>query len=224
MKTLVPMDEYGVFVDSHDTARVDSRMVAAMFGKQHKHVLRDIEKITEPKSGLSKAFVDKNFLPSKYKDSSGRSLPCYCMTRDGFTMLVMGYTGTTAMRFKEAYIKRFNEMEDFIKTLVETRQEFPLLTANIALIHEKPKPYHFSNEADMLNRLAIGMTAKEFRTKNNLKQGESIRPYLSAQEIELLDTLQKVDIGLMLAMPDFSQRTRQLQWYLDATQKKHLTA
>ena len=47
------------------------------------------------------------------------------MTRDGFTMLVMGYTGQKAMKFKELYIKRFNEMEQFIKTLVSARKEFP---------------------------------------------------------------------------------------------------
>ena len=42
MKSLIPMDDYGVFVDKHDTARVDSRYVAQFFEKQHKHVLRDI--------------------------------------------------------------------------------------------------------------------------------------------------------------------------------------
>ena len=61
MKELIPRDEYGIFADIHDTARVDSRSVAAFFDKQHKHVLRDIANITEPKSGLSEEFVEKNF-------------------------------------------------------------------------------------------------------------------------------------------------------------------
>ena len=113
-------------------------------------------------------------------------------------------------------------MESFIRTLVETRQEFPLLTANIKLIHENLRPYHFSNEADMLNRFAIGMTAKEFRNVNGIKPGESIRPYLTREQIATLDTLQKVDIGLLLAMPDFNQRKRQLQWYLAQTGNKAL--
>ena len=108
MKELIPKDEYGVFADMHDTARVDSLFVAEFFEKQHKHVLRDIDKITEPKSGLSEEFIKNNFVKDTYKDSTGRKLPCYQMTRDGFTLLVMGYTGTKAMRFKELYIKRFN--------------------------------------------------------------------------------------------------------------------
>lgn len=209
------MDNFGVFADAHDTVRANSLIVAKFFGKQHKHVLRDIGKITEPKSGLSEVFVKTNFAADTYHDATGRKLPCYQMTRDGFTLLVMGYTGPKAMKFKEAYIKRFNDMERFIRTLVETRQEFPLLTANIKLLHENPKPYHFSNEADMLNRLVLGQTAKQFREAHGLGKGESIRPYLADEQIKTLDTLQKVDIGLLLAMPDFNQRKRQLQWYRD---------
>ena len=177
MKSLIPMDDYGVFVDKHDTARVDSRYVAQFFEKQHKHVLRDIAKLTEPKSGLSEEFRKANFMPSSYKDSTGRKLNCYLLTRDGFTLLAMGYTGQKAMQFKELYIRRFNEMESFIRTLVSARQEFPLLTENIRLINDNPKPYHFSNECDMLNRIVLGMTAKQFRVLHGIEKKTSIRPY-----------------------------------------------
>ena len=213
MKELIPKDEYGIFADMHDTARVDSLFVADFFEKQHKHVLRDIAKITQPTSGLSEEFIKSNFKEDKYKNVTGRKLPCYQMTRDGFTMLVMGYTGTKAMRFKELYIKRFNEMEEFIKTLVSARQEFPLLTENIKLLHENPKPYHFSNECDMLNRIVLGMTAKQFKLANGLGDVKSIRPYLTREQIDMLETLQKVDIGLLVAFPDYEERKRHLEWY-----------
>lgn len=213
MKELIPKDEYGIFADMHDTARVDSLFVADFFEKQHKHVLRDIAKITQPTSGLSEEFIKNNFKEDKYKDVTGRKLPCYQMTRDGFTMLVMGYTGTKAMRFKELYIKRFNEMEEFIKTLVSARQEFPLLTENIKLLHENPKPYHFSNECDMLNRIVLGMTAKQFKLANGLGDVKSIRPYLTREQIDMLETLQKVDVGLLVAFPDYEERKRHLEWY-----------
>lgn len=215
MKELIPMDSYGVFADRHDTARVNSLMVAQYFNKSHNHVLRDIQKLD-----CSDEFRLSNFGQSSYINEQGKRQPCVCMTRDGFMFLVMGYRGKKAATIKEAYIRRFNDMEHLIETLVETRQEFPLLTSNIKLIHENPKPYHFSNEADMLNRLAIGMTAKEFRKAHGLKDGESIRPLLTAEQISVLDTLQKVDIGLMLAMPDFGQRKRQLEWYLTQTKKE----
>lgn len=219
MRELIPKDKYGVFADTHDTARVDSLFVAEFFEKQHRHVLRDIARITKPTSGLSEKFIHSNFKSSSYKDSTGRKLPCYFMTRDGFTMLVMGYSGQKAMKFKELYIRRFNEMESFIKTLVSARQEFPLLTANIKLLHDNPKPYHFSNECDMLNRIVLGMSAKQFRLANGIEKGKSIRPYLSDEQITMLEALQKVDVGLLVAVPDYQQRKRHLEWYKTKLEK-----
>lgn len=208
MKQLIPADDYGVFVDSHDTARVNSLMVAEMFGKRHDKVLRDIRELD-----CSEEFRLSNFGESSYLNEQNKKQPCYDMTRDGFVFLVMGYRGKKAAQFKELYIKRFNEMEKFIKTLVETRRDYPLLTENITLLHENPRPYHFSNECDMINRLVVGMTAKQFRQKHGLKKGESIRPYLTDEQIKLMNTLQKVDIGLMVSEPNYEARKRHLEWY-----------
>lgn len=208
MKQLIPMDEYGVFADSHDTARANSLMVAKMFEKDHNKVLRDIRELD-----CSESFRLSNFGQSTYKNEQGKKQPCYNMTRDGFVFLVMGYRGKKAAQFKEAYIKRFNQMEQFIQTLVETRQEFPLLTANIKLLHDNPKPYHFSNECDMLNRIVLGKTAKQFRAERGLDKKQSIRPYLTEQQVKQLEILQKVDVGLLVAVPEYEQRKRHLEWY-----------
>jgi Rha family phage regulatory protein len=208
MKELIPRDEYGIFADTHDTARVDSLFVAQAFEKRHDNVLKDIRELD-----CSDKFRLLNFEESSYRNAQGKKQPAYCMTRDGFVFLAMGYRGKKAAEFKELYIRRFNEMESFIKTLVSARQEFPLLTANIKLLHENPKPYHFSNECDMLNRIVVGMTAKQFRTASGLEKGTSIRPYLSEEQIAMLDILQKVDVGLLVAVPNFEQRKRHLEWY-----------
>lgn len=124
--------------DKDGQAVTSSRNVAAVFGKEHKHVLRDIDNVIAqlPKeqspdlgSGLNKPFVHSSdlsfgskgqssdlssglFIGSVYKnDPNGRAYPEYLITRDGLTLLVMGYTGPKAMAFKLAYIRRFNEME-----------------------------------------------------------------------------------------------------------------
>lgn len=208
MKQLIPADAYGVFADSNDTARVNSLMVAEMFGKRHDKVLRDIRELD-----CSEEFRLSNFGESSYLNDQHKKQPCYDMTRDGFTFLVMGYRGKKAAHFKELYIKRFNEMEKFIRMLVETRKDYPLLTENVKLLHENPKPYHFSNECDMINRLVVGMTAKQFRAQRGLKKGESIRPYLTDEQIKLMNALQKADIGLMISEPNYEARKRHLEWY-----------
>nr|DAF01942.1 MAG TPA: regulatory protein [Caudoviricetes sp.] len=213
MKFLIPEDDYGVFADQGGVARVDSLFVAAAFEKGHRHVLRDIARIIEPKSGLSESFIHDNFILSTYKDARGRQLPRYLLTRDGFTMLVMGYTGPKAMHFKELYIQRFNEMEQCVRSLLSARQEFPMLTEMICRLHESPKAYHFSNEADMLNRIVLGMPAKQFRLANGIEKGQSIRPYLTAKQIHALDRLQHLDYGFLYSCPDFQQRKQLLMAY-----------
>lgn len=220
MKELIPKNEYGLFADKKDIARVDSLYVAEFFEKNHKEVLRDIRNIAAPNSGLSKEFAERNFALGSYKDKQNQKRPCYYLTRDGFTILVMGYTGKKALRFKELYIRRFNEMEELIKSLVKARTEFPLLTENIKLLHEKPKPYHFSNECDMINRIVLGKSAKQFRLENNLEKGTSIRPYLTEVQINLIEKLQKVDIGLLVAFPNYEDRKRHLEWYKQKLEEK----
>jgi anti-repressor protein len=85
---------------------VSSRDVARVFQKEHKHVLRDIREL-----GCSENFTGSNFGLVEYKDAKGAIRPEYLMTRDGFVLLVMGYTGDMAMRFKEVYIQEFSRME-----------------------------------------------------------------------------------------------------------------
>lgn len=213
MKFLVPEDEFGVFADQGGVARVDSLFIAATFEKQHYNVLRDIGRITASNSGLSPEFIALNFEGNTYRDARERKLPRYLLTRDGFTMLVMGYTGPKAMHFKELYIQRFNEMEQCVRSLLSARQEFPMLTEMICRLHESPKAYHFSNEADMLNRIVLGMSAKQFRLANGIEKGQSIRPYLTAKQIHALDRLQHLDYGLLYSCPDFQQRKQLLMAY-----------
>ena len=60
---------------------------------------------------VPKDFTAANFGASEYLDSTGRSLPLFHITRDGFMLLAMGYTGAKAMSLKVAYIAEFNRME-----------------------------------------------------------------------------------------------------------------
>lgn len=86
-----------------------SLKVAEIFGKNHSHVLRSIKQLE-----CSEDFRASNFGLSKFTYSNGnikKQLPMYYITRDGFMFLVMGFTGKTAAKWKEAYIRAFNEME-----------------------------------------------------------------------------------------------------------------
>lgn len=94
-----------------------SRAVAEQFGKTHAHLLRDIEKLKQDleQTDEGKAFSQSNFGLSTGLDSRGKEQPIYTLTRDGFTLLAMGFTGAKAVQFKVAYINAFNRMERLIR-------------------------------------------------------------------------------------------------------------
>lgn len=95
-------------VSGKEVPAVTSLQVAEAFGKEHYNVVRDI-RATAAK--CSESFNALNFELVDYKDAKGERRPMYVLTKDGMMMLTMGYTTPEAMRIKEAYIMRFNEMD-----------------------------------------------------------------------------------------------------------------
>ncbi len=91
-----------------DKPAVLSTEVAAHFQKRHQHILRDIDRL---RSILPKSFTATNFGCSDYQDSTGRKIRQFILTRDAFSLLVMGMTGPAAIRWKLRYIEAFNAME-----------------------------------------------------------------------------------------------------------------
>ena len=85
---------------------VSSRQVAEKFGKLHKDVLENIREIIKAENSAL-TFYQEN----TYKAGTGKSYPEYLMNRDGFSLLVMGFTGKDALHWKMKYIAAFNEME-----------------------------------------------------------------------------------------------------------------
>lgn len=82
--------------------------VAKFFGKQHQHVIRDISGLTD---NCPESFSASNFGRASYLDEQAKNRPMYIIHRDGFMLLVMGYTGKKALALKLAYIEAFNRME-----------------------------------------------------------------------------------------------------------------
>lgn len=92
----------------HRKTITTSLKVAAAFGKSHKSVLRSIDNV---KSECDADFTRRNFALSDYHDSTGRTLPMATMTRAGFTLIAMGFTGKAATSWKIKYIDAFDKME-----------------------------------------------------------------------------------------------------------------
>ena len=104
---LMPMPAPSVVLhDGHPATT--SLEVAKFFDKPHKNVVRDVRNLI---ANCPKKFSGLNFELADYVDEQSKNRPMFIIFKDGFTLLVMGYTGPEAMRFKLAYIEAFNALE-----------------------------------------------------------------------------------------------------------------
>ena len=165
----------------NEQALTDSLTVAEMFEKQHKHVLEKIEKILNDSAENSAQCFHK----TRYKDASGKWNTKYLMNRDGFTFLVMGFTGKKANEWKWKYIDAFNKMEKVVmerQTTVwlKTRQQGKLIRKGETDVIQKLVEYareQGSGHADMLymtytklaNKMA-GITTRDSATNSQLNE------------------------------------------------------
>ena len=127
--TLVYENEKGVDITT-------SLIVAKVFGKEHNKVCRDIENLS-----CSESIRVANFCETPYTHpQNGQTYKMYTMTKDGFSFLVMGYTGEKAGEFKERFINEFNKREAMLKSddyiLMRSMQ---ILQGRISAIEEDNK-------------------------------------------------------------------------------------
>lgn len=136
--------ELGIIIENNRPV-VSSRKVAEVFEKEHKHVLRDIQNLS-----CDEEFSRSNFGLSTYMNERGKEYPEYLMTRLGFSVLTMGFTGAKAMQWKIKYAEAFEKMEaerhsiklpatylEALEDLVKTEKERLILEAKV----EQDKPY-----------------------------------------------------------------------------------
>ena len=90
---------------------VTSRQIAEDFDREHKTVLDAIRNLTAENYAVKSLIIESDY------EVRGKQYPEYLLTRDGFSLLVMGFTGSKALNWKLEYIKAFNEMEQSLKNV-----------------------------------------------------------------------------------------------------------
>jgi Rha family phage regulatory protein len=93
----------------------NSKIVAEIFEKQHKNVLRHIESLMKDSETLALGFEECSAV-----DSWNRTQKMYNINRDGFMLLIFGFTGEKAKAVKLSFIEAFNKMEDHIRSQKQT--------------------------------------------------------------------------------------------------------
>lgn len=177
---------------------VSSLDISETFGKEHRNVLKDIRELQ-----CSDEFRLLNFVQSEYVNLQNHKQPMYLMTRDGFTLLAMGYTGEKAMQFKEAYIKQFNAMEELLKgKLVEREKGIAVrqsLTKAIQQSNENERMHGhaYSTYTDVIYKAVFGKTAKQLRDEYGITKKENLRDCFSVEELAMVQSVEMVVSGLV---------------------------
>lgn len=197
-------DNLGLYCKNGKDVYVSSRKVAEIFEKEHKHVLEAIRSVE-----CSDKFSQPNFRLSEYK-VRGKQYPEYLLTKDGFTFLVMGFTGEKAARFKEAYIVAFNGMYNLINTRQFARLHYAPMTDAIQDYYErndkKIESYSYSNEANMINKIVLGLQAKQYRVANNIPEDMETRDFIPKDKLEIIDKLEISNTELLNMDLDYDIR------------------
>jgi Rha family phage regulatory protein len=198
--------DLGIFEKSED-AWTTSRDLARVFEKPHDAVLKVITKTI---SECDRDFGRVNFYESSYKNQQNKKQPQYLMTRKGFSLVAMGFTGKKAMEFKVAYIEAFENMAELIFTRVHSKQGYKEMTAAIKHFLRGDQ-YIYAEEANRVNKAVLGMSSSEFRRVHGLKSGETPRDAVIKEKLEQLDKAQRLNADLIRAGVQGSERTRILE-------------
>lgn len=177
--------------------------VAEVFEKDHKHVLESIRNLVAEKSAA------KFFRETSYKNR-GKEYPMYEMDRDGFSLLVMGFTGEKALKWKLKYIEAFNSMESELKRIYTERQQWQIerdkgvvirhiLTDTIKMkVSESPhKRFAYPNYTNLIYRTLFGKTAKELESDYGVKSRESLRDYFTGDDLSRVQSMEMLVSSLI---------------------------
>lgn len=187
-------------INKEEVTVVSSRDVAETFGKGHYHVIEDIRKII---AELSNPEISGLFNESFYVASNGKKNPMFYMTRDGFTLLVMGYTGEKAMRFKLAYIKQFNAMEKALIGKMKEREKGiavrQALTNALQLSQENERMHGhaYSTYTNAICKALFGKDAKQLREQYGIGNKDNLRDMFTEEELRAIQSMECLVSGLV---------------------------
>ena len=184
--------EFGI-IEKDNSAWTTSNKLSEYFDKRHDHVM---ESIADIEKNLAPDFWGANFKKSTY-ENRGKKYKNYFMTKKGFVLVAMGFTGEKAMNFKVEFIEAFEAMSSFINTRLLSKDGYKEMSSAIKQ-YLNPTTKTYMEEADMINNIILGMSAKNFREINNITDGNT-RDGVTDKVLTDLDKAQRLNSQLIKA-------------------------
>ncbi|MDT2509999.1 Rha family transcriptional regulator [Enterococcus avium] len=175
-------------------AVTSSLNVAENFGKNHQHVLRDIDGLKEGVQNWTDLFYEDTYIHPQNK----QEYRVIYMNRDGFTILAMGFTGKKALQFKLKYIEAFNQMEEHIKEQLDTSNLSPELqfmnSVVQSLAKQEQETKRIENKVDSITEI-VALNSTDWRKDSRTlisKMAKAQGGYEAYREVQA-DIYQELD-------------------------------
>ena len=186
--------------NKEEVATCTSLDVAETFGKEHYHVIEDIRNLS---ASISSPDISGLFSESYYVATNGKKNPMYYMIRDGFTLLVMGYTGEKAIKFKLAYIKQFNAMENALIGKMKEREKGIAVrqaltnTLQRSQENERMHGHAYSTYTNAIYKAIFGKNAKQLRELYGIGSQDNLRDRFTVEELSAVQSMEMLVSGLI---------------------------
>lgn len=184
-----------MYLSALQNQTMSSREIAKLTGKRHSDVIRDIRSIIDSIKDDANMRHELNQGLTELKDNRDYTKE-FILNRFITELLITGYDvlrrAKVLKRLVELEEKAFNK-KVFVATRQDSKTEYKAMGGAIKDSYDDVKPYHFSNESDLINRIALGMTANKFRKHHEIEKGEAIRDYMTVCQLNCIIDLQRAN-------------------------------
>ena len=209
---------------ANNNQTMSSREIAKLTGKRHADVIRDIRLTADNIKDDAYLRHELNQGLTELKDDRDYTKE-FILSRFMTELLITGYDVLRRAKVLHRLVEL--EQKEFDKKLhVATRQdsktEYKAMGFAVKEAHDEIKPYHFSNEADLINRIVFGMTASKFRKHHDVEKGELIRDYMTSEQLDCIVSLQRANTVYIEDGLSFDERKTKLTNLFDRKHKQKL--
>ncbi|HFZ5044820.1 TPA: Rha family transcriptional regulator [Campylobacter coli] len=175
MSALIPINNVNVvFEVVGDEIFANSLQIAEVFEKDHSNVLKAIDKLPNDE------FKSSNFKYDSYFDKKSEQRRMINLTRDAFSLLVMGFTGEKAYKWKIEFIKAFNEMEKRLRNIEYEKHDKLAFRQSLGYKSQlKQQKEHYENKIKALQYDLENKKELSFKRKLSQKELLELRKILA---------------------------------------------
>lgn len=207
------MTENNVSTLSSNTQTMSSVELLKVINKARKDFNEKPVRLNDFNNRIADELSDDHYESFVVQNSNNTTSIVYKLTLDQCMLVSMRET-KAVRRYVLAKIKelelKLQASQLFKLTRKTSKDEYLPMTNAIAESHEEIKPYHFSNEADLINRIVLGCTASKYRQYHDIPKGDAIRDYLNQTELDCIVSLQRANTVYIEDNIDFQERKEKL--------------